>query len=161
MIFQFTSSQRTEIAALQSAVAAEAWTEIEVDVTANQLKTSSNTGIDLFAVPGAGKYYEAYIKIEYTHVTTAYDVTGMGFLGVLINGDYKNIGLSMLQLSANSVAMVSSYTASGANDTEDATFMYTGSSNQKIQIKAWNNVNPTLGNGTIKAKIKYRVITTG
>ena len=157
MIFQFTSSQRTEITALQTAVATleNEWLETTVSLTSANILALGTTPYQLLAAPGAGKYYEiSKLTFEYKHITTAYTLADPY---LTVTGGYNgNIEKSIITTSVNNVAK-----AAGNYVSTDGAINYglNPSMNAQVLLTTSAATDPTLGLGTMKVKITYKIVT--
>ncbi len=130
--------------------------QVTIDVSASQILSLHTTPVLLIPSPGAGKYL-APIQVEYiyTFVTTAYTRVSSAAMILAYNGTTASginiIGTIMTQ-SNNALATSS-----------NGTGLFNGV-NQNLVIDkglylALNSGSFTLGDGTLKVKVLYHVVT--
>jgi len=147
------------------------WTEVIVDISptgttysdgrpfvANGILGVGFTPIEILPQPGVNKYYVyKEIIIEYTYGTIQYSLSEP-----LILGEFS-IFPGLIQGVVNRVAIMQS-------SSFFHTFLYAGEYYGMAEPKILNNAfnlstfdynNPTLGDGSLKLKIKYRIDTFG
>ena len=126
-----------------------------VSISSAQLLAISGNPIQLIAAPGAGKLIIVDEAIySYTHVSTAYTFTGgFGFRYVGDSVNLVNPPISTILTTASS-SVRSGYPLA---DSADLTILTAGT-NTAVQLELVNTA-PTLGDGTLKIFIKYRILT--
>lgn len=128
----------------------------EVDITSAEIKNIFSVPKDLLTTSGVGTYYDIVSLIfEYTHVTTPY--TFANEYKLLYDTD--EIAFISKSLTANSTNRVVSVQGFNANVGVGGTLHSTHKLNTKVTLTAPSN--PTIGNGTIKVKITYKIVTFG
>lgn len=148
------------------------WTETIVNISPSETTYSDGrptvasgilamgtTPIELLSAPGVGNYYDIdSMTLEYTHVTTDYSNTS-GKIGVYGSSQiYGYVYAGLMSTSGDTVSFIKS------TETDvDTSVVVNGyeaiSSNSPIIIQA--DANPTLGDGTLRVIIKYKVRTFG
>lgn len=172
MIFQYTTSQRSDIAALQGNVTTlqTEWTTTTVDIPVGVAGVSGILGmgtnpIELLPAPGAGKYYEYDGELEYTFNGVALAFAGSDFIGITsdysagagsyagawFNNDYSRSG-------AFGFSSKSPYIPKAALE---PLVQGPAKLNEPLTFTTWNGTDPNANDGTIKIKIKYKVVTFG
>jgi len=135
----------------------------EVTASSAEILAMGSSGIELLAAPGANKYYDIpKIHLEYTHNTTAYTLADpvLYFYGAFMG----NIDKEILTTASSKVILLDGNSSVKINAVEDIPYHIVpdnGGINQPVQIYTWAGTNPTLGDGTILAKIWYKVKTFG
>lgn len=142
----------------------EVWAEAIVEITSAQI-LAMGTPIELLPAPGAGLYYDYEINFEYTHNTTAYNPGTEDYIFVGNTTSYAGFLvdiLSTLGASVNSVFSVDSKSkilalSLSGNDV----FSYGAGLNENVVIGTYGGTEVTLGDGTLRAIIRYKVKTFG
>lgn len=142
-----------EVNTLSTNVATNAYTYIEVPITSAQILNMWDTAIDLLPTLASNQYYIFDIVLEYTAGTTPYVNTDpWGIYG----SDIEYVEYSTVSLGAtNEVYRISS---SDQKFPDAANREFTGTS---VKMYTNGSANPTAGDGTILAKIWYKVRTFG
>ena len=134
------------------------YTEAIVNISSAQILSLGSSPVELLPAAGINNYYEIEkVILEYTHVSTAYN---FGFpLFVYSNqGEYAAF-TGLIQNAQNKFVKLTAF-----NTTYGSTYnaiTNSNSLNEKVTLNTWNNNNPSLGDGTIRVKIYYKVITFG
>lgn len=129
------------------------YTETIVNISSAQILAMGTTPIELLPAAGANSYYDIdKVILEYTHVTTAYDDSLISYV-ILRNG-------SQYTSSVNS-----GFISNASNKGQRLSFIGLEvdyiSLNSNLTLGTDNDLNPTLGNGTIRVKIYHKTITFG
>lgn len=125
---------------------------------ASGILAMGTTPIELLPTADTNKYYEIdKIILEYTHVTTPY--THTGFLMFADGDNYK--GLFVIDSWATNGFLRFTGDTSEINVTETNNITYFTNISSFLRMEAWSGGSPTLGDGTIRAIIKYKVRTFG
>lgn len=161
MIFQYTSSQRNDIAALQSVVGG--YTELVINLTnVTDIKNIGSSPIEILPAPGVGKYYEFKGVVEYTHVTTDYNFGDV--VGIIGETSYAGpyIISSVAPWTTDKVIQFSSKSSTYEDSTVTGTLFSGGFNlNEKIVLTTYNGNDATLGDATLKIKLLYKIVTAG
>jgi hypothetical protein len=121
------------------------------------------TPIELLPAPGVNKYYDIeQITFEYTYGTTNYNVPDSDFIRL---SDYSTINFSITERvisnEENTITIVKDF-YSVQDGIIDVVFqgITTVSLNKGLYIEPTSG-NPTNGDGTLRAIIKYKIKTFG
>ena len=152
----------------------------EVDISSAQLLALGTTAIQLLPAPGANNYYTGYIDFEFTYGTTQYSVVDQtGILIVYSSGVFQNDRisglLSVALLLDNDNVIVSmpmnrfpadAGVVGGGAALDQPVLVPHVLNDQPLKIQSFQGSfagtqNPTLGDGTLKAKIYYKVKSFG
>lgn len=145
---------------LSTATDAAGFVETEVNVSSAQILAMGVTPIELLPASGAGTYYVFdSIVLEYTHNTTAYTTAtpALYFDGAF----YGNVKPDLITSGLNLISISRTPTTDTFVDTNTYVLLPSVAQNTALTITTWDGLNPTLGDGTIKAKIKYKIETFG
>jgi hypothetical protein len=132
------------------------WQSITINISSSQILNLKSQPIELLPPPGDNKYYIWEGNIEYTYGTIGYKLVS-GYLLISNstpnNKRGSNIDGNLIRESVNQIASFSSYT-----DKDD--------SNVGVPLNVGVSIsstieNPTNGDGTLKIKLNYKVITFG
>lgn len=130
-----------------------------VEINSADILTLGASPVSLLPVPGAGNYYDIEkIIFEYTHVTTAYAVTDVLRLNLATDWLYVSTGL-ITQSSNQVVVMYPS--GAFAEDTGNTAQALAVATNAGLTLDTYDGTDPTLGDGTLKVIIRYKVRTFG
>lgn len=161
MIFQYTSTQRSDIAALQAAVGD--YTELVINLTnTTAIKNIGTSPIEILPAPGVGKYYEFEGFVEYNYVSTDYDFGDV--VGILGETSYAGSYIipSTILWTNSKVIQFSSKTPIYVDSIVTDTVASAGFNlNEKIVLTTYNGNDATLGDATLKIKLKYKIVTAG
>lgn len=129
-----------------------------VDITSAQILAMGTTPIELLPAPGAGMYYDVEkVVLEYT-ASTQYTTTSRiafdGALTAFVNTPLSSATNRIVNVSTNSVEKFTVYG-------EDMWSFYNLPINRELALRAIGGVNPTGGDGTLRAIITYTVRTFG
>jgi hypothetical protein len=151
------------------------YTYTEVDITpttttysdgrtsvASGISAMGSTPIELLAAPGADNYYEVdKVRLEYTHVTTGYTYTDEIVLQINSNAKF----IKQILGTTNRWLVISDLNGTegvvSAPVGADIIPSYGEQLNKGLYLNTYNGTNPTLGDGTLRAIITYRVRTFG
>jgi hypothetical protein len=139
------------------------WTKIVVDIT-NPI-TIQNIGsspIEILPAPGVGKYYEYEGIVEYTHVTADYNFVDV--VGIIGESSYAGtyIIFSTPPFATDKIVQFSSKSPTYTDSIITDTLVSAGFNlNEKIVLTTYNGNDATLGDGTFKIKLKYKIIDFG
>lgn len=133
----------------------------EVNISSAEILAFDGTPVTLLAAPGVNKYYiiDAII-LEYTHNTTAY--TFSDYIAIRESGG--DAIATIAGLITSGVNKVSVVKVDGTNlDTSPLLngYFIASTLNSAVTLDSWGGGAATLGDGTIKVKIWYRVMTFG
>lgn len=145
-------------------VSDDIWVEAIVEITSAQILAMGSTPIELLPAPGAEKYYDWKVNLEYTHVTTPYSTPANDMMviggGNSYYGHYSTFWIIEGVTNKANICYPNSDTL-----TSDGVLDYPASNgmemNDSLVLTTLNGNNPTLGDGTIRAIIKYKVKTFG
>lgn len=129
---------------------------LEVNVSAAQIRAIGTTPIQLLPTLAAGKYYDFKIITEYDYGTAAYNNGGTNYL--VLSDNVSQVLSPLLNLNGITGNRVNISTHNSNNFEvlissiipANGVFLTTGAAG-----------NPTVGDGTIKAKIWYTIRTFG
>jgi hypothetical protein len=127
---------------------ASEWTYTEVDISSAEILTSGSNPVELLPAPGVNKYYDGYMILEYNYITTPYRYTMLSQPCVLIG--QKEIDLNNITSQGNDSVISFNF------NERDLVGL-----NNNILFATTNGADPINGDGTIKAKIWYKIITFG
>ena len=148
------------------------YTETIVNISSSQILNMGTTPIELLPAPGVNKYYDIeQIAFEYTYGTTPYSgIQYITYAGRLINSD-------LIQAEENRVLTILpnvSYSAARSFNNGETTNLINIiesfnrindpiviSSSIFVNLSGFEEANPTDGDGTMRAIIKYKVRTFG
>jgi hypothetical protein len=132
------------------------YTELEIS-SANILLLGSQ--IELVAAPGAGMYLDvAKVILEYTHVTTAYTLASPDW--VTLDGAAEG-AISKGLITTDSTKIASMEINYSIDSTNEINYSSSLGLNQALNLATWSGGNPTLGDGTMLAKVWYTTRTAG
>lgn len=143
----------------------EGYTQTIVNISSTQILAMGTTPVELLPAAGVGKYYEWEGFVEYSHVTTPYAVSSNDMLMFGYESEYSGCLIQTLLITqADSfAAKIGQFPQS--NTSSSATLpdveLYRIPLNDRIILTSWNGVDPTLGDGTMRVIIKYKVKTFG
>lgn len=137
-------------------------TTTTVNISSAQILAMGSTPIELLPAAGVGKYYDdVKVILEYTHGTTNYSLGG-DLINVRSEDNYKYIALTNIGALQNenraTTLILRGSDVDGVNG-----FVQGGwrAMNKAIVLDTYNNTNPTLGDGTLRAIITYTTRTFG
>lgn len=153
---------KSEIESLQSNDNQESeWTYTEVDITSSQILNMGSTPIELLPAPNTNEYYDINkIALEYTYGTVPYTLEN-DHLAFNNYSAYIHKTLIIMQFNT---AIIASNNSGGLLDTIDTNLALQNQINgigNNVELTTYNSTNPTGGDGTLKAKIWYKIITFG
>jgi hypothetical protein len=132
---------------------------VSVPISSAQILSMGTSPIPLLAAPGVGFYYDIpKVILEYTHISTTYTYPGgskrlgIGYAQTaVINND-------LLTNTNNRVCIIepTKHQIEGSNTLHDTIEL-----NQALSFSTDNFSNPATGNGTILAKIWYKIRSFG
>lgn len=146
-----------------TAIVGESGTTATVNITATQILAMGTTPIELLPAPGVGMYYDIEkVVLEYTHLTTSYDLEAGNLINVRSSDNWKYIGLTKIG-ALQTQNRVTTLILTGAEIDNTNNFVQGGwrNLNTSIILDTYYGTNPTLGNGTLRVKIYYKTITFG
>jgi hypothetical protein len=139
------------------------YTETIVNISSSQILNMGTTPIELLPAAGVNKYYDIeQITFEYTYGTTSYNVPDSDFIRI---SDYGTINFSItarvIAEGENRITIVKDF-YSVQDGIIDVIFqgITTVSLNKGLYLEPTSG-NPTNGDGTLRAIIKYKVKTFG
>jgi hypothetical protein len=139
------------------------YTETIVNISSYQILNMGTTPIELLPAPGVNKYYDIeQIVFEYTYGTTSYNVPDSDFIRL---SDYSTINFAITEKviseEENTITIVKDF-YSVQNLIVD--YIYVDVTNVVLNKGLYLEPisgNPTSGDGTLRAIIKYKVKTFG
>lgn len=124
----------------------------EVDVSSTEILSCGSTPVVLLPATGAtNKYYDFKIYVEYTAGTDAYS---MGSPFAIQQGTTNKMPFGLLGFATQNAIAIVQYSFA----TLTAYYFYP---NQDLVLTTLSGADPTLGNGTLKLKIYYKIKTFG
>lgn len=158
---QETFSNKKHIDAINSA--ANKYSYTEVDITSSQIKSMGSSPVELLPAPGANSYYDIdKIILEFTYAAPAYTSTDASFFIGTVDGNYVGAWFpkTLITRTANRYTVMNGLSpvnvvGSFCEYSEDELNLAI-----KLTTSSGSN-NPASGNGTLKAKIYYRIVTIG
>jgi hypothetical protein len=138
----------------------------EVTITSSQVLTLGTSPVQLLGAPAANKYYSIEkIILEYTYFTAAYTVPASDYFWIN-SGYYMGGDLSMLTQSVNAFVELSKTTSSelvGPPGITSVSFTFADYYllTDDVNLTTFSGVNPSAGDGSIKAKIWYKSLNFG
>jgi len=135
------------------------YTETIVNISSAQILSMGTSPIELLPDPGLDKYYDIdKIVIEYTKGTTDYTTSPLAvFYGNFIkqikntlSGDLKQFAI-IRDLYLTDLDIPNEYVTTRVG------WEQTGA----VELSTFDNVNPTLGDGTLRVKIYHKTLTFG
>mgnify|MGYP003669847047 CR=1 FL=1 len=139
-------------------------TYLEVDIPMGVAGVSGILGmgtvpIELLPALATGNYYQFVITLEYTHNITSY--TNVSSY-LYIDAPYQIFNESLIGNNLNRVITLNSEVPDAIDTVENITFKYpTVPTPKAVSLGTYDSADPTLGDGTLKAKIWYTVRTFG
>lgn len=145
-----------------SSLTSDIYNYLEVPVSSAEILDMGTTPIELLAAPGADNYYEVdKVRLEYTHVTTGYTYTDEIVLQINSNSKF----IKQILGTTNTWLVISDLNGTegvvSAPVGADIIPSYGEQLNKGLYLNTYNGTNPTLGDGTLRAIITYRVRTFG
>ena len=116
----------------------------EIVVSNIELLTLFSLPVTILSSPGAGKYYDFKVYMEYNYGTVAYDV---------IN--------SVRVVDDNFTQMSSTIDLTQINNEIGISYGLLNGSIPNSSLKLYASVDPTVGDGTMKIKIYYNIVDFG
>ena len=139
-------------------VAGASDTYIELEISSASILLLGSQ-IELVAAPGAGMYLDvAKVILEYTHVTTAYTLASPDW--IILDGAAEG-AISRGLITAGSTGVASMEINYNIDSTNDVNYSSSLGLNQALNLATWSGGNPTLGDGTMLAKVWYTTRTAG
>ena len=140
-------------------------TYVEVDISSAEILAMGTTPIELLPAPGVGKYYEYKGSIEYTRGTAGYQFnSSQDLLAILIESQYAGTFIQPLFLTGIDTPIISFFNNTSpqglAPNGLEIENVYTDT-NSRVVMTTFSGVDLTLGDGTMKAKIWYKLRTVG
>lgn len=140
---------------------------LEVDITSPEILAMGTSPITLLPAPAADEYYEFKITFEYTFVSAWYElgatddvmISGPSYAGAkLLRYLIEDAGVGgvnkVITMSSDASAVETAYNAGFVTS-------YGSTCGTPILLSTLLGNDPTLGDGTIKAKIWYNIKTFG
>jgi hypothetical protein len=140
-------------------IQANEWTETTIDISSDEILNMGSNPIVLLPAAGEGKYFDyESIKLEYIHNTTAYTLSEKLYIS-----DFVQTQISELLITAGGdvVSVIRAFYSDTFVDTDVYSFNQVKPLNQDLILSTWNGTNPEDGNGTMKVKIKYKIVDFG
>lgn len=135
----------------------------DVIVTASEILNMGSSPVTLLPIPGANQYYTiSSISMEFKDNGTPYTIgTGANpYFFISPNATGNMFMQKAFITTAGNKAMHFTHFEGGIDTTNSVNYQYSGTCvNKPLQLKTWGNVNPTLGNGTLRFIIKYQIRT--
>lgn len=128
------------------------WITETVNVSSEQLLSAFSSPITLLAAPAAGTYYEIdKLVFEFTPGSTPYD----GPFLMSTSGCFRCVfEETFLQMVTQSV-LVASYSSGGLVDDEPICQFFPITSGLTLSTSS----DPTAGNGTLRIRMTYKIVT--
>lgn len=159
----FTSNPNTGKNCCTTNDSVDGFTSIVIDLTDNNaIKNIGTQPIEILPAPGVGKYYEYEGVVEYTHVTAGYNFNDA--VGIIGESSYAGtfIIFSTSIWTTDKIVQFSSKSPTYTDGTITDTLVSAGFNlNEKIVLTTYNANDATLGDATLKIKLKYKVVTFG
>lgn len=137
------------------------WTYAEVNISKSQIENMGSTPIELLPALNTNEYYDINkIALEYTYGTVPYTLEN----DHLAFNNYSAYIHKTLIIVPFNTAIIASNNSGGLLDTIDTNLALQNQINgigNNVELTTYNNTNPTGGDGTLKAKIWYKIITFG
>lgn len=132
----------------------------EVDITSSEILSLGTSRVELLPTLTSDKYYDVgKIILEYTHVTTPYSLSS---LYVQTFGQTNIFFLKyFIEYTQNKIAVGSMAGGGYIDSAENIKYSNSEDTNKKLELGTYNNINPTVGDGTLKVKIWYNIHTFG
>ena len=134
-----------------------------VNISSSQILNMGTTPIELLPAPGVNKYYDIeQITFEYTYGTTSYNVPDSDFIRI---SDYSTINFAITERviaeGENTITIIKDF-YSVQDGIDEVTFFGVTNVvlNKGLYLEPISG-NPTNGDGTLRAIIKYKVKTFG
>lgn len=132
------------------------YTETIVNISSEQILSIGDTPIELLPAPGEGKYYDIkQILLEYSAGTTTYTFEISDLLRVL---GYGVLEATFISDAPFDMVFNPNGSEISPNNTASGQFSFI---NFPVNLTVLSEVNPTGGNGTLRAKIYHKTITFG
>ena len=138
---------------LEDLAEAGGYSYTEISISSAQILNSGSIAVELLAQPGANKYYVWNGTFEYTYGTIQYSHSGNIYIGGNGNKHGQVIASAMITQAKNTAASFSSTGYYGGLGT-------IADLNESVILKSVS-LNPTFGDGTIKIKLYYKIVTFG
>lgn len=135
-------------------------TYLEVPVSAAQILALGSDPIDLLPILDEGQYYDAKVILEFTTGITAYDFIN-DFLLLDLNDAYGATIKRDFIIAGDKVIIVTDLTFMQNNTSIGQIVRDDMTKTGSLRLTTYNSTDPTLGDGTILAKIWYNVRTFG
>lgn len=153
---------KSEIESLQSNGNQESeWNYTEVNISKAQIENMGSIPIELLPAPNTNEYYDINkIALEYTYGTVPYTLANDH---ITFNNYSAYIHKTLIIVPFNT-AIIASNNSGGLLDTIDTNLALQNQINgigNNVQLTTYNGNNPTGGDGTLKAKIWYKIVTFG
>lgn len=136
-----------------------------VNVSSDQILQMGTTPIELLPIVGDRKYYAVEsVAVEFTDNGTPYTIgTGANpYIFISLNATANMFLQKAFITTSGNKAFHFTHFEGGLDTTNSLNFQYSGTAeNKSLQFKTWGNVNPTLGNGTLRLIIIYSIRTFG
>lgn len=134
--------------------------ETIVNVTSPQILSTGTNPVELLPDPGVNNYYDIEnLLVEYTHVTTPYTY-GFPLYVYLVDGDWTILPTTFITQSLSKWTKINAWNTDSYGGGNAAVVRGT-ELNKKLTLNTWNNANPTLGDGTLRFIINYKIRTFG
>jgi hypothetical protein len=138
------------------------WSDLEMDISASQILSMGTNPIEILPAPGIGKYYIYHGIFEFTFNSSQYIFGGTEGSPYIYDSKYGGTVMSSLVGGLqNSITPFSNYTPNQTNAAELTATVTSQAINSAIYLSTWNAGNPTLGDGTLKLKLKYKICDFG
>lgn len=132
------------------------------NIDSGSILNMGSTPIELLPAPGANKYYDIEkVILEYTHVSTAYTLVGDYHYLEGLTGAAKAVHTPIITGAVNSFIKLDLVDSDTFVDGGVYRYQMAGQINAGIFLSSWNNIDPTDGDGTLRAIITYTTRTFG
>jgi hypothetical protein len=140
-------------------------TETVVNLSAAQILTTGSSPAVILPAPGANKYYAIYsVAMEFTDNGTPYTIgTGANpYIFINPNATANMFMQKGFLTTAGNKAMHFTHFEGALDTANSVNYQFSGTWIDKpVVLRTWGDVNPTLGNGTLRFVIKYDIRTFG
>lgn len=146
---------------------ADGYSYLEVPVSSSQILSMGTSAVELLPAPGVNMYYDAIVVLEFTYNSIKYTMPVSDDIAVVFESTYQgSLVRRFIDGFDSSDTVATCYPASSSVEqanTSGGVFIssYAQKKNDRLILTLFNGGNPTNGNGTILAKVWYKVKTFG
>lgn len=128
------------------------WITETVNISSAQLLTAFTSPITLLAAPEAGTYYQVdSLVFEFTPGSTPYG----GPFQMSTSGCFRCVFEETFFALDDPTVLVASYSSNGLLDTEPICYFFPITAGLTLSTSS----NPTSGNGTLRIRMTYKIVT--